>query len=48
MKYKDASLLELSEIISLETGNKITKSGVNHRMKKITDLASLIRNKENL
>lgn len=48
MKYKDASLLELSEIISLETGNKITKSGVNHRMKKITDLASRIRNKENL
>lgn len=47
MKYKDASLLELSEIISLETGNKITKSGVNHRMKKITDLASRIRNKEN-
>ena len=47
MKYKDASLLELSEIISLETGTKITKSGVNHRMKKITDLAKRIRNKEN-
>lgn len=47
MKYKDASLLELSEIISLETGTKITKSGVNHRMKKITDLAERIRNKEN-
>lgn len=46
MKYRDASLQELSEIISLETGNKITKSGINHRMKKITDLANRIRNKE--
>ena len=42
LKYKEASLLELSEIISIETGNKITKSGLHHRFKKISDLASKI------
>lgn len=46
LKYTDASLLELSEIISLETGKAITKSGVNHRMKKIKDLAQRIRENE--
>lgn len=45
MKYKEASLLELSEIITIETGNKITKSGLNHRFKKIKDLANKIREK---
>lgn len=39
-KYPEASLKELSEIISLETGNKITKSGLNHRFRKINELAS--------
>ena len=43
LKYKEASLLELSEIISIETGNKITKSGLHHRFKKISDLASKIK-----
>ena len=38
-KYPEASLKELSEIISLETGNKITKSGLNHRFRKIKELA---------
>ena len=38
-KYQEASLKELSEIISLETGKKITKSGLNHRFRKIKDLA---------
>ena len=38
-KYPEASLKELSEIISLETGNSITKSGLNHRFRKIKDLA---------
>ena len=38
-KYQEASLKELSEIISLETGNKITKSGLNHRFRKIKELA---------
>ena len=39
MKYKEASLIELSEIISLETGVPITKSGLNHRLRKIKELA---------
>ncbi|MBP3461689.1 MAG: DNA-binding protein WhiA [Bacilli bacterium] len=44
-KYPEVSLQELSEIISLETGNIITKSGVYHRIGKITTLANKIRNK---
>ena len=39
-KYPEASLKELAEIISIETGKKITKSGLNHRMRKIKDLAN--------
>lgn len=46
LKYKDASLLELSYIISTETDTKITKSGLYHRFKKITDLANQIREKQ--
>ena len=46
MKYKEASLLELSEIISLETKTPITKSGLHHRFTKIKDLANKIRNNE--
>lgn len=38
-KYPEASLKELAEIISLETGKKISKSGLNHRLRKIKDLA---------
>ena len=44
LKYKEASLVELSEIISMETGNKLTKSGLHHRFKKISELASKINN----
>lgn len=39
-KYPEASLKELSEIISMETGSHITKSGLNHRFRKINQLAS--------
>lgn len=39
IKYPEASLKELSEIISLETGKKITKSGLNHRFRKVKELA---------
>ena len=42
-KYPDVSLLELSEIISLETGNKITKSGLYHRFNKIKEMAKKIK-----
>ena len=38
-KYQEASLKELSEIISMETGKQITKSGLNHRFRKIKELA---------
>ncbi len=44
-KYPEISLSELSEIISIETGNKITKSGLHHRIKKITELANKIKEK---
>ena len=43
MKYKDVSLLELSEIISIETNKPITKSGLYHRFKKINEIANKIR-----
>ncbi len=46
LKYKEASLQELSEIISIETGEKITKSGLHHRFHKIKEMASRIRKKE--
>ena len=45
VKYPEASLIELSEIISMETGNKITKSGVYHRLNKIRQLALKMRKK---
>ena len=38
-KYPEASLKELSEIISMETGKQLTKSGLNHRLRKIKELA---------
>ena len=45
VKYPEASLIELSEIISMETGNKITKSGVYHRLNKIRQLALKMKEK---
>ena len=38
-KYPEASLKELAEIISLETNKPISKSGLNHRLRKIKELA---------
>lgn len=46
VKYPDVSLVELSEIISLETGNKITKSGLYHRFDKIKKFANKLSDKE--
>ena len=46
-KYPEASLLELSEIISYETGKSITKSGLNHRFRKIREFAEKMRKQEN-
>lgn len=42
LKYPESSLLELSEIISYETGKPITKSGLNHRFRKIRELVNKI------
>ena len=47
LKYKETSLLELSEIISSETNKPITKSGLYHRFKKISALANQIKKIEN-
>jgi DNA-binding protein WhiA len=43
IKYPETSLSELSNIISLETNSKITKSGLNHRFRKIRDIANRLR-----
>jgi DNA-binding protein WhiA len=45
LKYKDVSLLELSEIISIETNTRITKSGLYHRFNRIKELANRIKEK---
>ena len=45
LKYPEASLVELSQIISIETGNNITKSGVYHRLNKIRQLAVKMKEK---
>ena len=47
LKYPEASLNELSEIISIETGHNITKSGLHHRFNKIKGMAKKIREKSN-
>ncbi len=40
LKYPETSLQELSEIISIETNNPITKSGLHHRFNRIKELAN--------
>ena len=47
LKYKEASLAELSEIISKETNDKITKSGLNHRFRKIKEIINNIEKNNN-
>lgn len=39
-KYPESSMGELANIISIETGTKITKSGINHRFRKIKEMVS--------
>lgn len=46
LKYKDASLQELSEIITLETNTPITKPGLHHRFDKIKKLAQKLKELE--
>ena len=45
MKYKESSLSELADIISLETGTEISKSGLNHRFRKIKQILENIESK---
>ena len=44
-KYPDTSLNELANIVSLETDNPITKSGINHHIRRINELVN--KHKEN-
>ena len=46
VRYPEASLADLSDIISRETGNNISKSGLNHRFRKIREIVSNIENKD--
>ena len=43
MKYPEVSLTELAEIISYETRKPITKSGLNHRFRKINELVEKLK-----
>jgi len=45
LKYPEASLQELSYIMSEELGMSITKSGLNHRFRKIKEILNRIENK---
>lgn len=45
-KYPESSMQELSDIISLETNYSLTKSGLNHKLRKIKDLALKFDNKK--
>ena len=42
-KYPEASLKELAEIITLETNKSITKSGLNHLLRKIKELSEKMK-----
>ena len=46
VKYPELSLLELSEVITHESGTKISKSGLNHRFRKIREIITNIENKK--
>ena len=39
-EYPETSLKELAEIITLETGKSLSKSGINHRFRKVRELAA--------
>ena len=46
-KYPEASLKELAEIITIETGKSLSKSGLNHRLRKIKELAERLEKNKN-
>ena len=43
LKYPESTLQELSEIMSLETNKVITKSGLNHRFRKLKEIAAKLK-----
>lgn len=46
LKYPESSLTELSDIISREVSKKVTKSCLNHRFRKIKEMADMMRSKQ--
>ena len=46
LKYPEYSLQELSDVILLETNKVISKSGLNHRFRKIREIVSKIEDKD--
>lgn len=46
IKYSESSLSELSELIYEKERIKITKSGLNHRFRKLKEIADMIRDKD--
>ncbi len=46
LKYPESSLQELSDIMEYETDKPITKSGLNHRFRKIKEIANRIRSEK--
>lgn len=48
LKYPEASLSELSEIMTLETGKSVSKSGLNHRFRKIKEMYDKLMQSKNV
>ena len=48
LKYPESSLQELSDIMSYEIDKPITKSGLNHRFRKIREMANKLRENGNI
>ena len=48
LKYPESSIKELSNIISLETGHPITKSGINHRFRKIKEFYQRLKEQDDI
>ena len=47
LKYPESSLQELSDIMSYEMGKTITKSGLNHRFRKLKEIANKLKKTSN-
>ena len=45
LKYPESSLSELANIMSNDLGYDISKSGLNHRFRKIKEIVSKLENK---